>query len=160
MLTIRYHSGIYTLHCEQLLPISIEKAWAFFSSPENLCEMTPPHMKFEITSGKPAPMYPGQIISYRLAPVPGISANWVTEITQVQHQHFFVDEQRFGPYSMWHHEHRFEQTAEGLLMTDKVSYKLPLGILGRLAHFIFVKAQLRHIFEFRRVALEKIIAKK
>ena len=104
-------------------------------------------------------MYPGQIISYKVAPLPGIKTNWVTEITHVQEGHFFVDEQRFGPYSMWHHEHHFHQEENQVLMIDKVSYKIPFGVLGHLAQLLFVKKQLREIFSYRIQALEEIFGR-
>ncbi|WP_163715460.1 SRPBCC family protein [Mangrovibacterium lignilyticum] len=156
MIKFRYHSGIYTLETEQRLPISLAEAWAFFSSPENLCKMTPAHMKFEISSGRPDSMYKGQMITYKLSPLPGIKTNWVTEITESVPPSFFVDEQRFGPYLMWHHEHFFQQETDGILMKDKVSYKLPFGLLGHLAHSFFVKRQLKQIFEFRTKTLESL----
>ncbi|HCY42040.1 MAG TPA: hypothetical protein DHV48_11905 [Prolixibacteraceae bacterium] len=155
MITFKSHSGIYTLEVQQFLNISLAEAWEFFSSPDNLAKITPPHMGFIITSGTPAKMYPGQIISYKVSPFPGFKTNWVTEITQVTNQCFFVDEQRFGPYQMWHHEHRFEVQGNGVLMTDRVSYKLPLGFLGRIAHAIFVKEQLKQIFSYRIAVMEQ-----
>lgn len=155
MIAFKSHSGIYTLEVKQILNISLAEAWEFFSSPDNLAKITPPHMGFIITSGTPAKMYPGQIISYKVSPFPGFKTNWVTEITQVTNQCFFVDEQRFGPYQMWHHEHRFEVQGNGVLMTDRVSYKLPLGFLGRIAHAIFVKEQLKQIFSYRIAVMEQ-----
>ncbi len=154
MISFSKHSGIHTLKVMQELPIDISEAWDFFSSPINLEKITPRHMRFHITSGVPKAMYPGQIISYRVSPFPGIKTNWVTEITHVVDKKFFVDEQRFGPYSLWHHEHHFEERDGSVLMTDKVSYKIPLGFLGRIAHFLFVKKQLRSIFNYRIKALE------
>ena len=154
MIHFSKHSGIYTLVATQQLPISLQEAWDFFSSPLNLEKITPDHMNFHITSGKPAKMYPGQIISYKVTPIPGIKSNWVTEITHVEDKVFFVDEQRFGPYAMWHHEHHFEEKDGGVLMTDRVSYKLPLGFLGHLAQSLFVKKQLQNIFEYRMKVLE------
>ena len=156
MVSIHSHSGIYTLQTQYLLKISLKEAWNFFSSPENLSKITPEHMGFRITSGIPAKMYPGQIITYKVSPFPGFQTNWVTEITQVAEGSFFVDEQRFGPYRMWHHEHHFEARGDGVLMTDRVSYKLPLGILGRLAHLLFIKNQLKQIFDFRGKILDKM----
>ena len=156
MITFRSHSGIYTLESAQHLNITMEQAWDFFSSPRNLSVITPPHMGFDITSGATEKMFPGQIITYKVAPFPGIRTNWVTEITHVSKGKFFVDEQRFGPYRMWHHVHRFEQTADGVLMTDQVSYKLPLGVLGRFAHALFVKRQLSQIFGYRETRLEEL----
>jgi ligand-binding SRPBCC domain-containing protein len=155
MISIKSHSGIYTLEVKQFVKTSITEAWEFFSSPGNLSKITPPQMGFIITSGEPEKMYPGQIISYKVSPFTGFTTNWVTEITQVQENQFFVDEQRFGPYRMWHHEHHFEVQGEGVLMTDRVSYKLPLGFFGRMAHGLFVKTQLKQIFEYRIAAMEK-----
>jgi len=149
MIQFKSHSGIYSLEVSQFIKISLFEAWNFFSSPGNLSQITPKHMGFEITSGTPEKMYPGQIITYKVLPVLGIKTNWVTEITHVTDGRFFVDEQRFGPYSMWHHEHHFEVKDDGVLMTDRVSYKLPFGFLGRIAHAVFVKNQLKQIFEYR-----------
>ena len=154
MISFSKHSGIYTLIVMQKLPIGLSEAWDFFSSPKNLKEITPPSMRFKVTSGEPDRMYPGQIISYRVAPLPGIRTSWVTEITHVDKEKFFVDEQRFGPYRMWHHEHHFELKEGGLVMTDKVSYKIPFGILGHLAQVLFVRKQLKSIFEYRMKVLE------
>ena len=104
-------------------------------------------------------MYPGQIITYKVSILPGIKANWVTEITYVRDREYFVDEQRFGPYSMWHHEHHFEEISDGVLMKDKVSYKLPFGFLGRLVHPIIIKPQLNKIFSYRFEILEEMFGK-
>ena len=106
-------------------------------------------MGFRITSGEPKKMYPGQIISYQVGILPGLKSNWVTEITHIGKFKYFVDEQRFGPYKMWHHEHHFEQTSIGTRMIDIVSYKLPFGFIGRIAHTLFVKKQLNAIFSYR-----------
>lgn len=149
MVTIKKHAGIYTLKVQQKLPISLDEAWDFFSSPANLEKITPPHMLFKITSGDIASMYSGQIITYKVSPFTGFTTNWVTEITHVQAKQFFVDEQRFGPYKMWHHEHSFQELKDGVLMTDKVSYKLPMGALGHLAQHLFVRRQLENIFNHR-----------
>ena len=134
----------------------MNEAWKFFSSPENLATITPPGMGFVITSGQPEKMFPGQIITYKVSPFPGFVTNWITEITHVLAGSYFVDEQRFGPYRMWHHIHRFEEKQSGVLMTDQVSYKLPFGFIGRIAHGLFVKAQLKRIFEFREQKLDEL----
>lgn len=155
MIRFRKHSGIYTLETEQVLPIPADEAWDFFSTPVNLARITPDHMGFRITSGEPGRMYPGQIISYRIGLLPGISSNWVTEITHVREGHYFVDEQRYGPYSMWHHEHHFEDHEQGTRMIDKVSYKIPFGLLGSLMHALLIKSQLKKIFTYRYAALER-----
>ncbi len=114
-------------------------------------------MNFKITSGDlPEEIYKGQIITYKVSPVLGIPLNWKTEITEVQKNKLFIDEQKKGPYKLWHHEHHFEQQKDGVLMTDEVHYALPLGPLGTLAHTLFVKKQLEEIFEFRRKKVEEI----
>jgi ligand-binding SRPBCC domain-containing protein len=146
---IRYHSGIYTLKTQQILPISLEKAWDFFSNPGNLAKITPAKMGFFITSGTPERMFAGQIITYKIGILPSIKSNWVTEITQVCEKAFFIDEQRFGPYRMWHHEHHFTPVDNGVLMTDRVTFKIPFGIFGRLAYLVFIKRKLNQIFSFR-----------
>ncbi|WP_067147638.1 SRPBCC family protein [Pseudotamlana agarivorans] len=156
MMQFEKHSGLYTLYTEQILNISIEEAWLFFSAPENLNEITPPKMGFEITSKVDKRAYPGQIITYKVGLFQGITQNWVTEITQVKHQEYFIDEQRFGPYNLWHHEHFFEALSEGkTLMKDKISYKLPFGILGDLTHRFYVKNELKAIFKYRHEVLEE-----
>lgn len=159
MVEITKHSGIYTLRVMQKLPIGLSEAWEFFSSPKNLEKITPSDMGFKITSGEPGKMYTGQIISYKVAPLPGIRTNWVTEITHVDEGKFFIDEQRFGPYKMWHHEHHFEEVDGGIMMTDKVSYKIPFGFLGHIAQALFVKRQLKGIFNYRVKILDEKFGK-
>jgi ligand-binding SRPBCC domain-containing protein len=147
---------LYTLQTSQKLPISIETAWEFLSNPNNLKLITPNYMGFKIKSGAERPMYAGQIIQYIVTPVFGISANWVTEITHVVEHKFFVDEQRFGPYSFWHHKHFLKEIPGGVLMEDTVDYKLPFGILGQLAHPLLVLPKLNEIFAFRKNKLVEI----
>lgn len=153
MIRFSSHSGIYTIRAQLKLKITLEEAWSFFSTPTNLATITPDHMGFRITSSEVSDMHSGQIISYRIGLFPGIKSNWVTEITHVNAPHYFVDEQRFGPYQMWHHEHHFEALEDGVLMTDKVTYKLPMGALGRLFHPFLIKPQLKKIFEYRTIVL-------
>ncbi|AWV99019.1 SRPBCC family protein [Arcticibacterium luteifluviistationis] len=157
MITFKSHSGIHTLKAEQILPISLEEAWTFFSSPLNLPTITPSEMSFKITSEVDKPAYQGQIISYKVGLFPGLKVNWVTEITAVEKLSHFIDEQRFGPYTMWHHEHFFEAMPDGkTLATDKVSYKIPLGPLGNLLNTLFIKNKLKHIFSFRATKLNEL----
>ena len=159
-MTITKHSGIYTLEASQEVNISLEEAWTFFSLPSNLAKITPPEMGFITTSKPQGKAYPGQIITYKVGVAPFVKLNWVTEITQVEELQFFIDEQRFGPYKMWHHEHWFEALASGkTLMRDKISYKLPFGILGAIAHPLFVKSKLKRIFSFREETLNNIFNK-
>lgn len=144
---------IYTLHAKQKLPISLEEAWDFLSDPANLKVITPDYMSFDILSGSERKMYPGQIIQYIVTPIAGIKTKWVTEITHVKDLEYFVDEQRFGPYSLWHHKHFLKEIPGGVEMEDVVDYKLPLGILGQLVHPILVKPKLDEIFDYRRKKL-------
>tara|TARA_R110000868_G_scaffold184802_1_gene426465 strand:+ start:935 stop:1426 length:492 start_codon:yes stop_codon:yes gene_type:complete len=155
-LSFKKHSGIFTLQAEQKLPISIEEAWEFFSSPKNLVKITPEHMGFKITSGEPSKMYQGQIITYQIGLLPGVKSGWVTEITHVNEPHLFVDEQRYGPYSMWHHEHSFEPTEGGVLVKDKVSYKIPFWFLGIIVEKLFIRNQLKNIFQHRNEVLNQL----
>ncbi len=147
---------IYTLHKKQNLPISIEKAWEFLSSPKNLKTITPDYMSFDILSDLSKPMYPGQIIQYIVTPILGIKTKWVTEITHVKDKEYFVDEQRFGPYALWHHKHFIKKIDGGVEMEDIIDYKVPLGILGQLAHPILVKPKLEEIFAYRQKKLVEL----
>lgn len=148
--------AVHTLKRVQRLPISLEKAWEFFSSPLNLKEITPPYMGFEVKSD-PAflqKMYAGQVIAYTVRPLLGVSFFWMTEITHVADKQFFVDEQRVGPYAIWHHQHHFKVIPDGVEMTDLVHYKIPFGWLGDLANRLFVRRQLEAIFDYRWKKLE------
>lgn len=139
---------------KQFIPGQLDKAWAFFSRPENLNEITPPGMSFEILSPiTGATMYEGMIIQYKLSPFPGIRMDWVTEITHIQAKRYFVDEQRLGPYALWHHEHHFEEQDGGVLMTDLLHYKVPYGIIGAIAGALLVDRQIEYIFDYRRKAI-------
>lgn len=150
----------YALDRTQKLPISLQQAWNFFSSPKNLKEITPPEMGFDITSGNgDEKTHSGQIITYTVRPVLGIPMYWMTEIKNVQEPDFFIDEQRQGPYSLWHHKHYFREIDGGIEMRDLVHYKLPLGPLGAIAHWLFVRKKLESIFDYRTVQLEKIFGK-
>lgn len=145
---------VFEFRKDQSLPIDIHAAWKFFSNPANLSVITPPEMDFRIMSGSlPDQMYAGQIITYRVKPVAGISVSWVTEITQVSEPHFFVDEQRTGPYRLWHHQHHFKEIKGGVLMTDIVHYALPFGFAGIIAGGSLVKKQLQKIFNYREQKL-------
>ncbi len=134
----------------------LNEVWDFISSPKNLKEITPEYMGFDITTkGLEEKMYPGMIISYKVKPLLGISTTWVTEITHVKNKEYFVDEQRVGPYNIWHHEHFIEEINNGVLMKDIVSYQPPFGILGSIANELMIKRKLEEIFEYRSQAIEK-----
>ncbi|MBX2828266.1 MAG: SRPBCC family protein [Flavobacteriaceae bacterium] len=141
---------IYTLHSKQNLPISMQEGWDFLSDPKNLKTITPDYMGFEILSGADRPMYAGQVIQYIVTPVLGIKTKWVTEITHVKEGTYFVDEQRFGPYALWHHKHFLKEIDGGIEMEDIIDYKLPFGILGQWMHPILVRPKLKEIFEYRK----------
>jgi len=150
---------IYTLHKKQNLPITTSEAWEFLSSPANLKTITPDYMSFDILSGVDRPMYPGQIIQYIVTPVLGIKTKWVTEITHVSDKDYFVDEQRFGPYALWHHKHFIKKIDGGVEMEDIIDYKIPFGWLGQLVHPILVKPKLEEIFSYRKTKLEELFGK-
>ncbi|MCU0394425.1 MAG: SRPBCC family protein [Chitinophagaceae bacterium] len=153
-------SKVYSIKTVQNLPISLEQAWDFFSKPDNLKDITPSNLGFHIRSKHHgARMYPGQIIEYTVSPVLGIPLYWMTEITHVEDFRYFVDEQRFGPYSLWHHQHHFRAVDGGVEMTDIVHYKLPLWFLGDLAQVLFVRRQLEGIFTFRFRKAEELFGK-
>jgi len=147
---------IYRLHQKQNLPINIDTAWEFLSDPRNLKTITPDYMSFNILSGADRPMFSGQIIQYIVTPILGIKTKWVTEITHVKDKHYFVDEQRFGPYALWHHKHFIKEIEGGVEMEDIIDYKVPLGILGQMAHPILVKPKLNEIFNYRTKKLEEL----
>jgi ligand-binding SRPBCC domain-containing protein len=147
---------IYRLQRSQILGVALSGAWSFFSSPGNLRRITPPWLDFQVVSDIPPVMYAGQIIRYRIRPVLAIPLQWVTEITHVKEPLFFVDEQRFGPYQFWHHQHRFTKTPEGVRMDDTVHYMLKGGLIGRMIHPRFVRPKLEAIFDHRRNVLERI----
>jgi ligand-binding SRPBCC domain-containing protein len=152
--------AFYQIHTTQKIPVSIAEIWDFVSSPSNLKEITPRHMGFHITSKNAAEkMYAGMIITYKVSPLFGIKLTWVTEITHVKKHAYFVDEQRMGPYKMWHHQHKIEAIEGGVLMTDIVSYQPPFGFLGAIANFLFIRRQLKNIFDFRTEALVKRFGK-
>ncbi len=144
---------IYTKRSVQNLPISLNEAWDFLSDPKNLKTITPDYMGFIIESGADRPMFPGQIIQYIVTPVMGIKTKWVTEITHVHDKQYFVDEQRYGPYALWHHKHFIKEIPGGVEMEDIIDYKVPMGWIGQLVHPIIVKPKLDEIFEYRRKKL-------
>ncbi|MDB5153965.1 MAG: hypothetical protein JWR54_2716 [Mucilaginibacter sp.] len=156
----------YALKYETFIPTTLDKAWDFFSSPLNLAKITPPEMSFMTTSDykEGAKMYPGMIITYKVSPLLGIRMNWMTEITYVKEKEYFVDEQRFGPYALWHHQHHFKEMEGGVMMTDIIHYAIPYGFIGTLANNLLVKNQIKKIFDYREdsiahlfgVALPKI----
>lgn len=150
---------LYQLRAKQAFPITKKEAWNFLSDPKNLKVITPDHMGFNITSGADRPMFQGQIIQYIVKPFPGYSTKWVTEITHVKEGEYFVDEQRFGPYALWHHKHFIKEINGGVEMEDIIDYKIPFGILGQIAQPLIVKKQLQQIFNYRETKLNELFGK-
>lgn len=151
-----FAAPLQRLSRRQDLPISLDAAWDFFSRPENLAKITPAALGFEITSPPQQEMYAGMIVSYRVRPLAGIAVPWVTEISQVRQPHFFVDEQRSGPYRFWHHQHHFEAVGSGIRMTDLVHYQLPFGLPGQLLLGRLVARRLDAIFTCRERVLAEL----
>jgi ligand-binding SRPBCC domain-containing protein len=139
---------------KQFIPITLAEAWSFFSDPGNLPRITPPEMGFQITTPiyKEA-VYPGMIIAYIVKPMLSIPVRWVTEITQVKDREYFTDDQRVGPYKLWHHQHFFKQVEGGVEMTDIVHYQAPFGIIGQIAEMLFINRKVKQIFDYRNSAL-------
>ncbi|HNB81567.1 MAG TPA: SRPBCC family protein [Chitinophagaceae bacterium] len=153
--------AVYQFKSSQFIPATLAQVWDFISAPENLSRITPPAMGFEITHAPPQKsMYPGMIIVYRVRPLWNIPVQWMTEITHVSELEFFVDEQRKGPYTLWHHQHRISPHAEGVLMEDIVTYIPPFGWIGAIANTLLIKGKLKQIFTFRHQAVEQFFSKK
>lgn len=151
---------VYHLHRVQILPINLEQAWDFFSTPRNLDKITPKEFSLKVLEDfDNDKAYAGQIINYIMKPILGIPVRWTTEITHVEPLKYFVDQQIFGPYSLWHHKHFFKAVPEGVEMTDSVHYAIPLGFLGRIANSLFVRKKLNYIFDYRMQILEKEFTK-
>ncbi|MCU4165353.1 SRPBCC family protein [Carboxylicivirga caseinilyticus] len=151
--------AFYQFKRQQVIHTDLKTLWDFISSPANLSKITPEGMNFTITSAGIDKMYEGMIISYKVNLLPFIKSTWVTEITTIEDQHYFIDTQLIGPYKLWHHQHILEQTESGILMTDIVSYCPPLGLLGRIANTLFIKRQLKNIFDYREKKLNQIFIK-
>ncbi|WP_343523100.1 SRPBCC family protein [Pedobacter sp.] len=151
----------YRLEFKQRIPIDLDTAWDFFSSPLNLAEITPKDMAFDVTSPNMAntKMYPGLIITYKVSPLFGIKLSWVTEITHVKDKEYFIDEQRFGPFAFWHHQHHFEKIDGGILMHDTLHYSIGWGPVGSIANAILVNSKIKEIFKFRYQKVEELFGK-
>ena len=152
--------SVHQLKTVQRIPVSLDEAWDFFSHPKNLAIMTPEHLNLKFTNELFGDeMYPGQVMTYNVKPVLGIPLFWMTEITHVRPKQFFVDEQRFGPYSLWHHQHHFRPIEGGVEMTDLIHYKVPGWFVGDIANKLFISRQLEGIFNFRYKKVEELFGK-
>lgn len=150
---------LYRLHARQCLPISTQEAWAFLSNPKSLNVITPKAMKFRVLSGGERYIFAGQVIQYTVKPFPFYKTRWITEITHVVEEEHFVDEQRFGPYSFWHHKHFIRDLGYGVELEDVVDYRMPFGCLGRGLHAMFVKSRVLEIFQYRQQELSALFGK-
>ena len=150
---------IYTLHKKQQLPISLDEAWAFLSNPKNLSIVTPDKMRFTMMTKIDRPLYTGQVIQYIVTPMLGIKTKWVSEITHIEEKKYFVDEQMYGPYALWHHKHFVKEIEGGVELEDIIDYKVPFGFLGQLVHPFLVKPKLEEIFNYRQEKLQALFGK-
>lgn len=149
---------MYQLYREQFLAIPIDKAWNFFSSPQNLSLITPPEMRFNIISSDiNKPIFEGMLIDYKIRPLMGIPLHWKTEISHVVFQKVFTDKQIRGPYKKWEHTHTFIEQEGGVLMKDELIYELPFSFIGTLAHALFIRKKVEAIFDYRKSVLDKIL---
>lgn len=152
--------GVHSLKAVQRIPASLQTVWDFFSSPSNLQTITPDTLKFSVISKHHGEhIYAGQIIEYKVKPLLGIPVYWMTEITHVKEGVFFADEQRKGPYKLWHHQHHFKEIPGGVEMTDIVHYRSPGWILEGLVDRLIVRPKLNTIFKFRYDVVEKRFGK-
>ena len=147
----------YNLQRGLFIPSSISEVWNFFSSPYNLAKITPAYMDFKITECPDSPViFEGMLIKYRVKPVMHIPITWITKIGKVSPPHCFIDTQITGPYAQWEHLHTFKEQDGGVLMTDHVKYRLPLGVLGTIANALLVERDLKYIFDYREKTVKKI----
>ena len=152
--------SFYHIYFEQKIPQSLDVVWDFIANPKNLALITPPSMGLDITSKDlPEKIYTGMIISYIIKPLFGLKMLWLTEIKHLKEREYFVDEQRAGPYKLWHHQHKLTQFDGYVLMSDIVTYKPPYGLLGTIANSLVIRNKLDEIFRFRKEALEKKFGK-
>lgn len=150
---------IYKKEWKQFVPRPMDEVWHFFSRPENLDAITPEDMKFNIISDiANMPMYEGMLIQYKVSPMLNITLDWTTEITHIKDREYFIDEQRFGPYALWHHQHHFKEQDGGVMMTDLLHYAIGFGPIGRIANAIFVEKRIEEIFDYRKIACDKLFA--
>lgn len=150
---------MYNLNREIILNTNVEKAWDFIKDPRNLDRITPNNLQFQIVSSVPEEMFNGLLIEY-LVKIPIIgNQSWLTEIKHIREKHSFVDEQRVGPYTLWYHYHEIQPVEGGVKVIDRVTYKVPFGILGKIVHVVFIKKMLEEIFDYREKNLSTLLSK-
>lgn len=148
--------SLYRIESVQEVPANLDEVWGFFSSPDNLSYLTPSGLDFSITTPEAGSMYPGQLIVYRFRPFFWMKMQWVAEITQVEDRSYFIDEQRMGPFRFWRHEHHFSPTSGGVMIKDILYYRMPFGILGRMAHFLLIGRNMDRVFRYRQERLRQL----
>lgn len=147
---------VFTYKIQQFLPIDINTAWDFFSDPQNLQKITPPWLGFKILSHLPEKMFPGMLIVYKVTPIPGLPVTWMTQINVIREKEFFIDEQKFGPYKLWHHKHTFIEKENGVEMTDEVTYSPGFGFLSGIINRKIVSKKIDSIFSYRKDVLNRL----
>jgi ligand-binding SRPBCC domain-containing protein len=148
---------LHTIQRKQLIKSDLHSLWSFISSPLNLALITPGSMQFEVINSEHSEkMYAGQIIEYYVTPFAGFRTHWVTEITHITEYEYFADEQRIGPYKLWHHQHFIKKVEGGLEMTDIVHYKVPFGFIGIIINNLFIRNKLKGIFDYRFKKFEEM----
>jgi ligand-binding SRPBCC domain-containing protein len=147
---------MYQLKRTQFIKADLPTCWSYFSAPANLHTITPDYIDFRVLTPVPDEMYEGLIIKYTIRPILGIPLTWISEIKTIREGAYFVDEQRQGPYKLWHHEHHFKEVEGGVEMTDIISYSIPFGFIGKFAHWLFVRKQLEEIFDYRFKTVDKL----
>ena len=145
---------MYTLIANQHLPISREEVWEFLSNPAQLESITSGNLSFQALDPLPKAMYEGMIIRYQIQPFLNIRTQWITEITHIEEGKRFIDEQRFGPFRFWHHEHHLFEKDGGSEIQDIVQYVMPFSIFGRVAHHLYIRKMLEDIFSYRKQQVE------
>ena len=140
---------MYQLKRTQFIKADLQTCWTYFSAPANLHTITPDYIDFKVLTPVPDEMYEGLIIKYTIRPILGIPLTWISEIKTIREGIYFIDEQRQGPYKLWHHEHHFKEVEGGVEMTDIISYSMPYGVIGKVARWLFVRRQLENIFDYR-----------
>lgn len=152
---------IHVLRHTQIIPAPLVDSWNFFSNPRNLEKITPPELGLTVRHELPPEIYPGQMIEYRVRPLFGVPMTWLTEITHVEPSRYFVDEQRIGPYRLWHHEHHFRALDDGRTeMRDIIHYALKGSPFTEIAHGFLVEPALRRIFEHRERVVADVFTKR
>lgn len=147
---------MYQLKRTQFIHADLQTCWDYFSSPVNLRVITPNYVDFKVHTTVPETLYEGLIIRYTIRPILGVPLNWISEIKTIREGNYFIDEQRRGPYGMWHHEHHFKEVEGGVEMTDLIAYCMPFGFIGRFFHWLFIRKQLESIFDYRFRKVEEL----